>query len=250
MLIVILIDDKMEVKLNHICFHCDYFFKLTTIHIHNLLFTFPKTLNSLEIIQYYMCHVLYFIIIIVILVVIIIIIIFTNIVSIHIIIIIIVIFISNDIMIIITSVIIIIIFMIIIVITIILIIVIIFIMFLFTVIIINIVVIIIIINLYLDYFHYNCCSLNYFLLPSRFSDIIQTVPRMAAVLYNDSCYIAHNCTLITHIFKEDLGKVDLSLQDNSGFIDFIPKFRYKGILPFPLNLSLSLSWSFALFIYI
>ena len=48
---------------------------------------------------------------------------------------------------------------------------------------------------------------------------------MAAVLYNDSCYIAHNCTLITHVYKEDLGKVDTSLNDNSGFIDFIPKFR-------------------------
>lgn len=59
----------------------------------------------------------------------------------------------------------------------------------------------------------------------RFADIIDTVPRMAAVLYNDSCYMAHNCTLITHIYKEDLGKVDPSLEDNSGFIDFIPKFR-------------------------
>jgi hypothetical protein len=60
----------------------------------------------------------------------------------------------------------------------------------------------------------------------RFGDIIDTVPRMAAVLYNDSCYIAHNCTLITHMYKEDLGKIDASLQDNSGFVDFILKFRW------------------------
>lgn len=55
--------------------------------------------------------------------------------------------------------------------------------------------------------------------------MLETVPRMAAVLYNDSCYIAHNCTLITHTYKDDLGKIDPSLQSCSGFIDFIPKFR-------------------------
>lgn len=60
---------------------------------------------------------------------------------------------------------------------------------------------------------------------------------MAAVLYNDSCYIAHNCTLITHTYKNDLGKIDSSLHHNSGFIDFIPKFRY-------LRLCLSVFLSF------
>ena len=73
------------------------------------------------------------------------------------------------------------------------------------------------------FFSSSSSSSSFFAL--RFGDIIDTVPRMAAVLYNDSCYIAHNCTLITHTYKEDLGEIDASLQDNSGFIDFILKFR-------------------------
>lgn len=65
---------------------------------------------------------------------------------------------------------------------------------------------------------------------------------MAAVLYNDSCYIAHNCTLITHTYKNDLGKIDSSLHHNSGFIDFIPKFRYlSSFLSVSVSLFLSLS---------
>ena len=74
----------------------------------------------------------------------------------------------------------------------------------------------------------DCLELFLAIVPVRFADVIDTVPRMGAVLYNDCCYMAHNCTLITHTYKEDLGKVDSALQDNSGFIDFIPRFRSLG----------------------
>jgi hypothetical protein len=66
---------------------------------------------------------------------------------------------------------------------------------------------------------------------------------MAAVLYNDSCYVAHNCTLITHTYKNDLGKIDSSLQHNSGFIDFIPKFRYGPSLFFVTGSFLGIMWA-------
>eukprot|EP00596_Hydrurales_sp_CCMP1899_P008559 CAMPEP_0119049468 /NCGR_PEP_ID=MMETSP1177-20130426/64842_1 /TAXON_ID=2985 /ORGANISM="Ochromonas sp, Strain CCMP1899" /LENGTH=658 /DNA_ID=CAMNT_0007026749 /DNA_START=596 /DNA_END=2572 /DNA_ORIENTATION=- len=74
----------------------------------------------------------------------------------------------------------------------------------------------------------DCFELFMAIIPVRFADVIDTVPRMGAVLYNDSCYIAHNCTLITHFYKEELGKIDISLQNNCGFIDFIPRIRAMG----------------------
>ena len=62
----------------------------------------------------------------------------------------------------------------------------------------------------------DCLELFLAIVPVRFADVIDTVPRMGAVLYNDCCYLAHNCTLITHMYKEDLGKIDKTLQDNAG----------------------------------
>jgi hypothetical protein len=41
--------------------------------------------------------------------------------------------------------------------------------------------------------------------------------------YNDCCYIAHNATLLTHLYRQDhRWKTDTSF----GFVDFIPRFRY------------------------
>ena len=62
----------------------------------------------------------------------------------------------------------------------------------------------------------------------RFSDVIDTVPRMGAVFYNDCLYVAHNCTLISHKYHADLGKVDPILLRTAGFADFIPRFRTMG----------------------
>jgi centromere/kinetochore protein ZW10 len=65
-------------------------------------------------------------------------------------------------------------------------------------------------------------------VPSKFSSVIDTVPRMGAVFYNDCVYICHNCTLMTHLYRQDLGKVDPSLKDTVGFIDYIPRLRALG----------------------
>jgi hypothetical protein len=48
----------------------------------------------------------------------------------------------------------------------------------------------------------DCLELFLAIVPLRFADVIETVPRMGAVLYNDTCYMAHNCTLITHMYRE------------------------------------------------
>ena len=74
----------------------------------------------------------------------------------------------------------------------------------------------------------DCLELFMAIVPFQFHDVLESIPRMAAVLYNDSIYIAHNCTLITHKYRHDLGKVDEVLQHTVGFADFIPRFRTLG----------------------
>lgn len=51
---------------------------------------------------------------------------------------------------------------------------------------------------------------------------------MGAVFYNDSNYIAHNCTIITHTYRVALAKIDPTLEDAVGMIDFIPRLRSMG----------------------
>lgn len=74
----------------------------------------------------------------------------------------------------------------------------------------------------------DCLELFLAIVPVRFADVIDTVPRMGAVLYNDCCYLAHNCTLITHMYKVDLGKVDKTLQENAGI--YLCKKKKKNSL--------------------
>jgi len=66
------------------------------------------------------------------------------------------------------------------------------------------------------------------IVPFQFRDVLESIPRMAAVFYNDCIYIAHNCTLITHKYRHDLGKIDEVLQHTIGFADYIPRFRTLG----------------------
>lgn len=66
------------------------------------------------------------------------------------------------------------------------------------------------------------------IVPLRFSDVIDSVPRMGALFYNDCVYIAHNCTLISHTFQKGLGEADPSLAGAVGLVDFIPRFRASG----------------------
>lgn len=66
------------------------------------------------------------------------------------------------------------------------------------------------------------------IVPIKFADIIETVPHMGAVFYNDCCYIAHNTTLITHAYRKSFAAVDETFQNCVGLMDFVPRFRSLG----------------------
>jgi hypothetical protein len=65
------------------------------------------------------------------------------------------------------------------------------------------------------------------IIPVKFDEIINTIPRMGAVFYNDCLYIAHNTILLTHKYRLELSN-DENLQGSIGFIDFIPRLRKLG----------------------
>lgn len=81
----------------------------------------------------------------------------------------------------------------------------------------------------------DCIELFLIIVPTKFADTIETVPRMGAVFFNDCIYIAHNVVLISHRYRL------LMMQRSSGtdgkdekyqallgaisFIDFIPRLR-------------------------
>eukprot|EP01038_Epipyxis_sp_PR26KG_P009864 gene9864-13271_t len=71
----------------------------------------------------------------------------------------------------------------------------------------------------------DCIEIFMAVVPVKFSDVIDTVPRMGAMFYNDCLYIAHNSTLITHRYRQGLGKVDEVFLHITGFSDFIPRLR-------------------------
>ena len=48
----------------------------------------------------------------------------------------------------------------------------------------------------------DCLELFLAVVPSKFSSVIETVPRMGAVFYNDCVYISHSCTLMTHLYRQ------------------------------------------------
>lgn len=73
----------------------------------------------------------------------------------------------------------------------------------------------------------DCLELFMAIVPMQFADAIDT-PRMGAVFYNDCLYIAHNCTLLTHKYRHEMGKIDEVLLHTVGFMDFIPRFRQLG----------------------
>lgn len=74
----------------------------------------------------------------------------------------------------------------------------------------------------------DCLELFAAIVPMQFADVIDGVPRMGAVFYNDCLYIAHNCTLITHRYRALMGRIDPALEQTVGFADFIPRFRSLG----------------------
>jgi uncharacterized protein YoaH (UPF0181 family) len=74
----------------------------------------------------------------------------------------------------------------------------------------------------------DCLELFIAIVPMKFSDSIETMPRMGAVFYNDCVYIAHNTTIITHMYRKELMQIDASLGASIGMVDFIPRFRLLG----------------------
>ena len=78
----------------------------------------------------------------------------------------------------------------------------------------------------------DCLELYISIIPIKFADIIETVPHMGAVFYNDCFYIAHNTTLISHLYRQNFENLDTNnnLQSTIGLIDFIPRFRTLGEL--------------------
>jgi hypothetical protein len=74
----------------------------------------------------------------------------------------------------------------------------------------------------------DCLELFMAIVPMQFADVIDSVPRMGAVFYNDCIYIAHNCTLITHMYRQNMARIDTTLEAAVGFADFIPRFRSLG----------------------
>ena len=74
----------------------------------------------------------------------------------------------------------------------------------------------------------DCLEIFIAIVPVKFAEIVDTIPRMGAVFYNDCLYIAHNTILLTHLYRNEMASVDESLQGSIGFIDFIPRLRKLG----------------------
>jgi hypothetical protein len=74
----------------------------------------------------------------------------------------------------------------------------------------------------------DCLELFLAIVPVKFAHIMSTVPRMGAVFFNDCSYMAHNCTLISHLYRAELGIANAGLLETSGLIDYIPRFRMAG----------------------
>lgn len=74
----------------------------------------------------------------------------------------------------------------------------------------------------------DCVEIFMAIVPLRFADSIDMIPRMGAIFYNDCLYISHNCTLLTHKYRQALGQVDETFLQTAGFADFIPRLRQLG----------------------
>lgn len=75
----------------------------------------------------------------------------------------------------------------------------------------------------------DCLEIFIAVVPVKFDEIINTIPRMGAVFYNDCLYIAHNTILLTHKYRlEMMANEEEILQGTIGFIDFIPRLRKLG----------------------
>jgi hypothetical protein len=81
----------------------------------------------------------------------------------------------------------------------------------------------------------DCLELFLVIVPTKFADTIEHIPRMGAVYFNDCLYIAYNAVLMTHKYRQEILKQKVimnekeklyeSLQASISFIDFIPRLR-------------------------
>lgn len=77
----------------------------------------------------------------------------------------------------------------------------------------------------------DCLELFLAIIPVKYSEIIYSSSRMAAVFYNDCLYIVHNTTLITHLYRSNGASSDnseVTQHHELGFIDLIPRFRAEA----------------------
>jgi hypothetical protein len=74
----------------------------------------------------------------------------------------------------------------------------------------------------------DCMELFMAVIPTKFAQTLDASPRMGAVFFNDCLYIAHNSTLISHTYRQELGKINDKLIGCVGFVDFIPRYRAVG----------------------
>jgi hypothetical protein len=74
----------------------------------------------------------------------------------------------------------------------------------------------------------DCLEIFAAIVPVKFAEVIDSIPRMGAVFYNDCLYIAHNTILLTHKYRLEIGQGEDGLQGSIGFIDFIPRMRKLG----------------------
>lgn len=71
----------------------------------------------------------------------------------------------------------------------------------------------------------DCIELFLIIVPTKFKETIETVPRMGAVFFNDCLYLAHNVVLISHRYRQLMVGKDEALQGAISFVDFIPRLR-------------------------
>ncbi len=74
----------------------------------------------------------------------------------------------------------------------------------------------------------DCLEIFTAIVPVKFAEVIDYIPRMGAVFYNDCLYLAHNTVLLTHKYRSEINQSEDGLHGSIGFIDFIPRLRKLG----------------------
>lgn len=73
------------------------------------------------------------------------------------------------------------------------------------------------------------------------NDVSDICTNTTSRFYNDCIYMSHNCTLMTHLYRGEYKKANVSFADSVAFIDFIPRLRYIWEILNLLNVSIILA---------